>query len=175
MAAACRLVRLAKQVRRSLLTREANASMRRIARFSCGGEDTRLAGRPFRDSSRRVISPDELETHEYPGILARFSVPPGRGLIDGATQRHQKMACFVCRWNRSVKKLLRACLGAADDTLEEIGQGKVEGVAEALDVDETEVAGAALDVGQVGAVDAYLGGQLLLGQAAFLCCRIALP
>src|SRR5579863_5530935 len=110
MAAACRLVRLAKQVRRSLLTREANASMRRIARFSCGGEDTRLAGRPFRDSSRRVISPDELETHEYPGILARFSVPPGRGLIDGATQRHQKMACFVCRWNRSVKKLLRACL-----------------------------------------------------------------
>jgi hypothetical protein len=51
------------------------------------------------------------------------------------------------------------------DALEEFGDPKRQGAGEAVHVDERQVAGAALDVAQVGAVDAGLVREVFLGQA----------
>jgi len=64
---------------------------------------------------------------------------------------------------RGKAKMLRVedTASVVDDASEEVRKGKRESGGEAIDVDEARVAGAALDVAQVGPVDAGLVGQIL--------------
>ena len=100
--------------------------------------------------------------------------PCRTGLNDGRALWAIVTAAGASRVSKSEgKRSIRPLVGApplrvAGDTLEEFRKREVEGVSHALDVDQTNVAAATFDVGQVGTVDANSAGQILLGQAKFL-------